>query len=75
MDAYLRPAADGTRVGIADFGDAQVIPNWARASFLSAINEGILVGTEQSELQPLRQVTRAKAIVIILRLLDKLKGK
>ncbi|MFF2888551.1 Ig-like domain-containing protein [Paenibacillus sp. NPDC057967] len=61
--------------GLAGFTDAQGIPGWARPSFLTAVNEHILVGTDQSELQPLRQVTRAEAIVIILRLLNKLKEK
>lgn len=59
--------------GLNSFADAQAIPVWARSAFIRTVNENILVGTAQSELQPLRHVTRAEAIVIILRLLDKLK--
>lgn len=61
--------------GLAHFADAQAIPRWARAAFQAAISEQILVGTEKSELQPLRNVTRVEAIVIILRLMDKLTEK
>ena len=54
-----------------EFADAGQISPWAKEAVVFNISQGIVVGEEQT-INPSRPITRAEAMVMIDRLLDKL---
>ncbi|ACX51295.1 S-layer domain protein [Ammonifex degensii KC4] len=57
------------------FADTGSIPQWARSSVGAAVAKGIVVGYPDNTFRPDKQVTRAEAAAMILRLLEAVGSK
>lgn len=54
-----------------DFSDADQIPSWAHPSIAHAVEQGILQGRSNNRFVPYANATRAEAVTLILRLVDR----
>jgi hypothetical protein len=53
------------------FTDSSQIPAWALPAISKAVSLGLVTGREQNTFEPLAKATRAEAVTIIMRLLDR----
>ncbi|NOU65362.1 hypothetical protein GC096_15110 [Paenibacillus sp. LMG 31461] len=53
------------------FSDSSQIPAWALPAISQAVSLGLVTGREQNTFEPLAKATRAEAVTIIMRLLDR----
>ncbi|WP_235549668.1 S-layer homology domain-containing protein [Paenibacillus sp. Soil766] len=60
-------------ISIDDFADSDKIQNWARADVELALKEGLIRGMSDAAFEPAGITTRAQAVVVIRRLLNKLE--
>lgn len=56
---------------VPEFADAAEIPPWARAVLNTVVGAGIVTGYPDATFRPAKNITRAEAASIILRLLEK----
>jgi len=66
----LPPAADSS----TRFADDSDIPAWAKPLVASAVELGIVQGRDDNRFAPNDTATRAEAVVLILRLLERSNG-
>ncbi len=64
-------AGGEVRPSLTEFAHAAEIPTWAGSYISQAVHEGLLIGFEDRTLRPARLTTRAEAVVLLYRLLEK----
>lgn len=68
MRAYSQQGGMSSQV---TFSDSSLIPAWALPAISEAASLGLVSGREQNAFEPLAVATRAEAVTIIMRLLDR----
>ncbi|NQX59819.1 chondroitinase-B domain-containing protein [Paenibacillus qinlingensis] len=66
--AYSQQGGASSQVA---FSDSSQIPAWALPAISQAVSLGLVTGREQNTFEPLAEATRAEAVTIIMRLLDR----
>lgn len=65
--AGLKPAVEA----VTGFADDKEIPAWAKGAVAEMQEQGLISGRDGNRFAPLETVTRAEAVTVILRLLDR----
>ena len=67
----IRATEPAPEAGKLSFADNDRISDWARSSMVTAVKNGIINGYPDNTVQPQGLATRAEAVTVIIRALDK----
>ncbi len=69
---FANPAFKGdSRASLQAFDDADIVPPWGVEAYEAMINAQIVVGDNRNRLRPNDFVSRAEAVTLLVRLLQK----